>query len=96
LSRASGKPAPAFLFENFPETSLFIGRLVQFRTDYRRILQGEKEAPEISRQIARLKNKKMLQPEKKDPKNMSSVLTTIICCGIIKSLDEKGFLPIKD
>lgn len=37
---------------------------MQFRTDYRRILQGEKEAPEISSRIARLKNKKMLQPEK--------------------------------
>lgn len=58
---------------------------------------GKKSAPEISRQIARLKNKKMLQPEKEGSrKYVIRFDNNYLLRGIIKSLDEKGFLPIKD
>lgn len=57
----------------------------------------EKSAPEISRQIARLKKKKMLQPEKEGSrKYVIRFDNNYLLRGIIKSLDEKGFLPIKD
>jgi Fic family protein len=57
----------------------------------------EKSAPEISRQIARLKKKKMLQPEKEGSrKYIIRFDNNYLLRGIIKSLDEKGFLPIKD
>ncbi|MDP2853578.1 MAG: Fic family protein [Smithellaceae bacterium] len=57
----------------------------------------KKSAPEISRQIARLKKKKMLQPEKEGSrKYVIRFDNNYLLRGIIKSLDEKGFLPIKD
>lgn len=57
----------------------------------------DKSAPEISRQIARLKKKKMLQPEKEGSrKYVIRFDSNYLLRGIIKSLDEKGFLPIKD
>lgn len=57
----------------------------------------EKSAPEISRQIARLKKRKMLQPEKEGSrKYVIRFDNNFLLRGIIKYLDEKGFLPIKD
>lgn len=57
----------------------------------------KKSAPEISRQIARLKKRKMLQPEKEGSrKYVIRFDNNYLLRGIIKSLDEKGFLPIKD
>jgi len=57
----------------------------------------DKSAPEISRQIARLKKRKMLQPEKEGSrKYVIRFDNNYLLRGIIKSLDEKGFLPIKD
>ena len=56
-----------------------------------------KSAPEISRQIARLKNRKMLQPEREGSrKYLIRFDNNYLLRGIMKSLDEKGFLPIKD
>ncbi len=56
-----------------------------------------KAAPEISRQIARLKKKKMLQPEKEGArKYVIRFDNNYLLRGIIKTLDEKGFLPVKD
>ncbi|MDI6741649.1 MAG: Fic family protein [Smithella sp.] len=57
----------------------------------------KKAAAEISRQIARLKKRKMLQPEKEGSrKYVIRFDNNYLLRGIIKSLDEKGFLPIKD
>ena len=56
-----------------------------------------KSSPEISRQISRLKEKKMLQPERENSrKYVIRFDNNFLLRGIIKSLDEKGFLPIKD
>ena len=56
-----------------------------------------KSPPEISRQIARLKNRKMLQPEREGSrKYLIRFDNNYLLRGIMKSLDEKGFLPIKD
>lgn len=58
---------------------------------------GKKAAPEISRQISRLRKKKMLQPEKEGSrKYVIRFDNNYLLRGVIKSLDEKGFLPIKD
>jgi hypothetical protein len=52
---------------------------------------------EISRQIARLKKRKMLQQEKEGSrKYVIRFDNNYLLRGIIKSLGEKGFLPIKD
>lgn len=57
----------------------------------------KKAAAEISRQIARLRKRKMLQPEKEGArKYVVRFDNNYLLRGIIKSLDEKGFLPIKD
>lgn len=57
----------------------------------------KKAAAEISRQIGRLKKRKMLQPEKEGSrKYVIRFDNNYLLRGIIKSLDEKGFLPIKD
>ena len=56
-----------------------------------------KSSPEISRQIARLKSRKMLQPEREGSrKYVIRFDNNYLLRGIMKSLDEKGFLPIKD
>jgi len=56
-----------------------------------------KAATEISRQIARLKNRKMLQPEKDGSrKYVIRFDNNYLLRGIMKSLDEKGFLPVKE
>jgi Fic family protein len=56
-----------------------------------------KSSAEISRQIARLRERKMLQPEKEGSrKYVIRFDNNYLLRGIIKSLDEKGFLPIKD
>jgi Fic family protein len=65
-------------------------------SDIREFFPG-KSSPEISRQIARLKNRKMLQPEREGSrKYLIRFDNNYLLRGIMKSLDEKGFLPIKD
>ncbi len=57
----------------------------------------KKAAAEISRQIARLKKRKMLQQEKEGSrKYVIRFDNNYLLRGIIKSLGEKGFLPVKD
>lgn len=56
-----------------------------------------KSSSEISRQIARLKNKKMLQTERKNSrKYVIRFGNNFLLRGIMKALDEKGFLPIRN
>jgi hypothetical protein len=56
-----------------------------------------KSSAEISRQIARLRGRKMLQPEKEGSrKYVIRFDNNYLLRGIIKSLGEKGFLPVKD
>ncbi len=51
----------------------------------------------ILRQIARRRRRRMLQPEKEaSRKYVISFDNNYLLRGIMKSLDEKGFLPIKD
>jgi Fic family protein len=65
-------------------------------SDIREFFPG-KSSPEISRQIARLKNRKMLQSEREGSrKYLIRFDNNYLLRGIMKSLDEKGFLPIKD
>jgi Fic family protein len=57
----------------------------------------KKAAAEVSRQIARLKKRKMLQPEKEGSrKYVIRFDNNYLLRGIIKCLGEKGFLPVKD
>ncbi len=56
-----------------------------------------KARPEISRQIRKLIEKKMLTPENEGKrKYVIRFDNNYLIRGIIKSLAEKGFLPIKD
>ena len=56
-----------------------------------------KSPSEVSRQIARLKNRKMLQPESENSrKYVIRFDNNFLLRGIMKSLDEKGFLPIRN
>ena len=56
-----------------------------------------KSSPEISRQISRLRDRKMLQPEREGArKYVIRFDNNYLLRGIMKSLGEKGFLPIKD
>lgn len=56
-----------------------------------------KSSSEISRQIARLKTNKMLQPESENSrKYVIRFGNNFLLRGIMKSLDEKGFLPIRN
>ncbi len=56
-----------------------------------------KSPQEISRQINRLKDKKMLQPESQGArKYVIKFGNNVLLRGIIKFLGEKGFLPVKD
>lgn len=65
-------------------------------SDLKEFFPGKSSA-EISRQISRLKSRKMLQPEKEGSrKYVIRFDNNYLLRGIMKSLDEKGFLPIKD
>ena len=51
----------------------------------------------MSRQIKKLINKKMLVPEKKGArKYIIRFDNNFLLRGVIKILDEKGFLPVRD
>jgi Fic family protein len=64
--------------------------------DLKAIFQGKK-APEISRNIGRLKDKKMLMPVKEGArKYIIRFDNNFLLRGIIKLLGDKGFLPIND
>lgn len=57
----------------------------------------KKISAEISRNIKKLKDKKLLTPEKENArKYLISFENKILLRGIIKALDENGFLPIKN
>ena len=65
-------------------------------SDIKDLFAGQDNAI-ISRQIKKLIEKKMLEPEKKGArKYMISFNNNFLLRGIINSLGEKGFLPIKD
>jgi Fic family protein len=65
-------------------------------SDIRDLFVGQDNAI-ISRQIKKLIDKKMLKPEKMGArKYMISFNNNFLLRGIINSLGEKGFLPIKD
>jgi len=65
-------------------------------SDIRDLFVGQDNAI-ISRQIKKLIEKKMLEPEKEGArKYMISFNNNFLLRGIITSLGEKGFLPIKD
>jgi len=65
-------------------------------SDLSNIFPG-KLGPEISRQIKRLIDKKMLVTEKeRGKKYLMRFDNNYLLRGIMKSLSEKGFLPIKD
>lgn len=56
-----------------------------------------KASPEVSRQIRRLIDKKMLAPQKAGlRKYVMRFDNNYLLRGIIQSLNEKGFLPVKD
>ncbi|HPL64056.1 MAG TPA: Fic family protein [Syntrophales bacterium] len=56
-----------------------------------------KSSSEVSRQIARLRRKGMLQPEKEHfRKYIICFANNFLLRGIMRSLDENGFLPIKN
>jgi Fic family protein len=64
--------------------------------DIKRIFEGKKPS-EISRNIGRLKDKKMLMPiEEGTRKYVIRFDNNFLLRGIIKLLGDKGFLPIKD
>lgn len=65
-------------------------------TDLKGIFAGKK-ASEISRNIGRLKDKKMLMPKREGTrKYVIRFDNNFLLRGIIKLLGDKGFLPIKD
>jgi len=56
-----------------------------------------KLAPEVSRQIRKLIDKNMLEPETKNGKKYTiQFVNSYLLRGIIKALSDKDFLPIKD
>ncbi|MCU0442026.1 MAG: hypothetical protein MUE96_06485 [Bacteroidia bacterium] len=58
---------------------------------------GGKADAEVSRQIRKLIDKKMLVPEKEGTrKYVLRFDNSYLLKSIIKSLDEKGFLPVRD
>ncbi len=64
--------------------------------DLKDIFKGKMDA-EVSRQIKKLIDKKMLQPEKeKSRKYVIRFDNNYLLRGIIKMLGEKGFLPIRE
>lgn len=65
-------------------------------SDLKKIFVG-KVSSEVSRQIKKLINKKMLVPEKKGArKYIIGFDNNFLLRGVIKILDEKGFLPVRD
>jgi len=65
-------------------------------SDLKKIFTG-KVSSEISRQIKKLINKKMLVPEKEGArKYIIRFDNNFLLRGVIKILDEKGFLPVRD
>ena len=64
--------------------------------DFEKFFKGKAKS-EISRQIKKLIDKKMLIPEHKSArKYVLRFDNNFLLRGIIKMLDEKGFLPIRD
>jgi Fic family protein len=64
--------------------------------DIKEFFKGKKDS-EVSRQIKKLIDKKMLAPEKEGArKYILRFDNNYLLRGIIKSLGEKGFLPVKD
>lgn len=62
----------------------------------KKIFSG-KVSSEISRQIKKLIHKKMLVPEKEGArKYIIRFDNNFLLRGVIKVLDEKGFLPVRD
>ena len=56
-----------------------------------------KASAEVSRNLRRLKDKKLIMPEKeKSRKYLICFKNTILLRGIIRALDENNFLPIKN
>lgn len=73
-----------------------VEKQVMQAADIKSIFEGKK-ASEISRNIARLKDKKMLMPvEERTRKYVIRFDNNFLLRGIIKLLGDKGFLPIKD
>jgi Fic family protein len=65
-------------------------------SDLKKIFSG-KVSSEISRQIKKLIHKKMLVPEKEGArKYIIRFDNNFLLRGVIKVLDEKGFLPVRD
>lgn len=65
-------------------------------SDLKKIFAGKVSA-EISRQIKKLINKKMLVPEKEGArKYIIRFDNNFLLRGVIKTLGEKGFLPVRD
>ena len=65
-------------------------------SDLKKIFTG-KVSSEISRQIKKLIDKKMLVPEKEGTrKYIIRFDNNFLLRGVIKTLDEKGFLPVRD
>lgn len=65
-------------------------------SDLKDIFQGKASA-EVSRQIRRLIDKKMLMPEVEGGrKYVIRFDNNFLLRGIIKTLDVKGFLPVRD
>lgn len=68
-----------------------------FHASHIRSIMPDKIPAEISRILRRLKEKKMIVPEKeKTRKYLMSFHNSYLLRGIIKALGENGFLPIKD
>ncbi len=64
--------------------------------DLKEIFQG-KAAAEVSRQIKKLIDKKIIIPEREGSrKYLLRFDNSFLLRGIMKTLDEKGFLPIKN
>lgn len=73
-----------------------IEKIIIQAADVKDILQGKLDS-EVSRQIRKLIEKKMLIPETEGArKYIIRFDNNYLLRGIIKSLDEKGFLPIRD
>jgi Fic family protein len=73
-----------------------VEKQVMQAADIKSIFEGKKPS-EISRNIGRLKDKKMLMPiEEGTRKYVMRFDSNFLLRGIIKLLGDKGFLPIKD
>lgn len=73
-----------------------IGKQIIQAADIKDLFEGKKDS-EISRQIRRLMEKKMLMPEEEGKrKYVLRFDNSYLLRGIYKMLDEQGFLPIRD